>query len=521
MDPALPYPSRRMPVGADNLVATSQPLAAQAGLDAMRAGGNAADAALAAAIALTVVEPTSNGIGADAFALVHDGRTLTGLNASGRAPAAWQRDWFRNYDAMPLFGWDTVTVPGAVSAWVALSERYGKLPFERLFDAAIRYAEDGFLVGTRTAWHWQHDPPKFYTDYPDFADHFLPAPAPGERKRLPDSARTLADIAATRGESFYRGALAEKMAAAAAQAGAGLAAADLADHQCEWVAPICQPYREVELHEIPPNGQGLAALIALGILQHFEPPPLDSADSVHLQIEAMKIALRAAADHISDPDTMQLTVADLLDPTSLARIAAGITQRAAVLPPAALPASPDTVYLTTADADGMMVSFIQSNFHGFGSGIVIPGTGIAMQNRGAGFTLERGHPNEVGPRKRPFHTIIPAFLTRDGEPLASFGVMGGPMQAQGHVQMVVRLVDHDQNPQAASDAPRWQVLDDFSVLLEPGFPADVATELAARGHAVDFADSERAFGGAQLIVRTAHGYLGASDHRKEGQAAGF
>ena len=521
MNPDLPYPARRMPVGADNLVATSQPLAAQAGVDALRRGGNAADAALAAAITLTVVEPTSNGIGSDAFALVHDGKKLYGLNASGRAPQGWSEDYFSAYDDMPLFGWDAVTVPGAVSAWVAVSERFGKLPFETLFEHAVRYAREGFIVGTRTAWHWQHDPVAHYQDYPDFAAHFLPAPGAGARARLPDAATTLEEIASTRGESFYRGRLAERIADAAASSGAVLSLDDLNAHRCDWVEPIGQRYRDVTLHEIPPNGQGLAALIALGILAHFEPPPLDSADSVHLQIEAMKIALRAAADHIADVDTMRLTPAELLDVTSLAKTAAGISNRAAPLPPASLPASADTVYLTAADQSGMMVSFIQSNFYGFGSGIVIPGTGIAMQNRGAGFSLEPGHANVVAPGKHPFHTIIPAFLTRNGDAYASFGVMGGPMQAQGHVQMVVRMVDHGQNPQAASDAPRWQVMDDFSVLLEPGFPKTVADNLAGRGHDIKYAESERPFGGAQLIVKTEAGYIGGSDHRKEGQVAGF
>ena len=298
-------------------------------------------------------------------------------------------------------------------------------------------------------------------------------------------------------------------------------ATDLETHRSEWVTPIAQHYRDATLHEIPPNGQGLAALIALGVLNHFDAPPLDSADSVHLQIEAMKLALRAAADHIADPAAMTVSTEALLDPTSLARAAAAITEQASPLPPASLPCGPDTVYLSAADQDGMMVSFIQSNFFGFGSGIVVPGTGIALQNRGWGFSLEPGHPNEVGPCKRPFHTIIPGFITRDGQPLASFGVMGGPMQAQGHVQMMVRLIDHAQNPQAASDAPRWQVMDDFSVHLEPGFDADVAADLAARGHQIEWQDNERAFGGAQLIVRTDDGYIGGSDHRKEGHAAGF
>ncbi len=515
-----PYPSVRSPVCAANVVATSQPLAVQAGLDALRRGGNAVDAALATAIALTVVEPTNNGVGGDAFAILWDGERLVGLNASGRAPAGWTLDRFAGRKSMPLTGWDAVTVPGAVSAWVALSGRFGHLPFERLFDAAVGYAEDGFQVGPKTAWYWRQAANTF-GKFPDFADHFLPAPAAGERFRRPELAASLREIAATKGESFYRGALAERIGAAAAAAGGALCKADLESHQADWVEPIGQDYRQVTLHELPPNGQGLAAQIALGLLAHRERAPLDSAQGAHLEIEAMKIAIRAAFDHFADPEAMRISVAELLDENALARLAAGITDRASALPPAALPTSQDTVYLTAADASGMMVSFIQSNYHGFGSGIVIPGTGIAMQNRGAGFVLDPDHPNCVAPGKRPYHTIIPGFVTGGGEPLASFGVMGGHMQHQGHVQMVRRLFDHEQNPQAATDAPRWHVYPDFSVGVEPGFDPSVAEELSARGHRVRTEPREFVFGGAQLIVRTEHGYVSGSDHRKEGLAAGF
>ena len=515
-----PYPSARAPVCAANLVATSQPLAVQAGLEALRRGGNAVDAALAAAIALTVVEPANNGVGGDAFAIVWDGQRLIGLNGSGRSPAGWTQDRFAGRKSMPLTGWDAVTVPSAVSAWVALSERLGRLPFPRLFDAAIHYAEEGFQVGPKTARHWAQAA-KTLGKFPDFADHFLPAPAAGERFRRPELAASLREIAQTQGESFYRGALAERIDAAAATAGGALRKADLEGHQADWVAPIGQDYRQVRLHELPPNGQGLAAQIALGLLAHRERAPLDSAQGAHLEIEAMKIAIRAAFDHFADPEAMRIDPSELLDAGSLARAAAGITDRAAALPPTALPTSRDTVYLTAADDAGMMVSFIQSNYYGFGSGIVIPGTGIAMQNRGAGFALDPSHPNCVAPRKRPYHTIIPGFVTGGGAPLASFGVMGGHMQHQGHVQMVRRLFDHGQNPQAASDAPRWHVHPDFSVGLETGFDPRVAEALAARGHPVRFDSRESDFGGAQLIVKTAHGYVGGSDHRKEGLAAGF
>ncbi|MEE2783323.1 MAG: gamma-glutamyltransferase family protein [Pseudomonadota bacterium] len=517
---AQPYVSARSPVAADNLVATSQPLAVTAGLNAIRQGGNAVDAALASAITLTVVEPNNNGIGSDAFCILWDGKEIVGLNASGCSPRGWTRDRFAGLSSMPSLGWDAVTVPGCVSAWVALSRRYGQLPFAALFETAIHYAEEGFLVGPKSAYYWKLLEP-MYAEFPDFAEHFLPAPQAGARFRRPDLARTLRLIAQSEGEAFYRGELAHAIDAASRAQGGALRLEDLAAHEPMWVEPTRQNYNGVTLHEIPPNGQGLAAQIALGILQHLSPEAVDSAAWVHQQVEAMKIAIRAAFDHFADPRAMTLDPEALLEPGMLARAAAAISDKAAPLPPRQLPASKDTVYLTSADKDGMMVSYIQSNYMAFGSGIVIPGTGIAMQNRGSGFVLEPGHPNEVGPGKRPFHTIIPGFVTRDGAPLMSFGVMGGHMQHQGHVQMVTRMFDHGQNPQAASDAPRWHVYPDFSLGLETGFSRAVLDDLAARGHVVSFDDAQHTFGGAQLILKTDEGYVGGSDHRKEGLVAGF
>ncbi len=524
MDWQQPYPSNRSPVCAGNLVASSQPLAVQAGLEALSRGGNAIDAALATAITLTVVEPNNNGLGSDAFCILWDGTQLTGLNASGRSPRAWTRERFTGLQQMPELGWESVTVPGAVSAWVALSDRYGKLPFAQLFERAIGYAEDGFQIGPKTAFYWKLAE-RTYGDFADFRAHFLHAPDAGSRVRRPDLARSLRLIAESRGEAFYRGELAERMAVSAAQANGALTLEDLDTHSADWVTPIAQPYRQVALHEIPPNGQGLAAQIALGILRHREVADLDSAEWFHLQIEAMKIAIRAAFDHFADPRAMRVSPEALLEEGMLARLAAGIGANATRLPPGKLPvelpAGSDTVYLASADANGMMVSFIQSNYQGFGSGIVIPGTGIAMQNRGSGFSLDPDHPNCVGPGKRPYHTIIPGFVTEAGAPRLAFGVMGGHMQHQGHVQMVGRIFDHQQNPQAASDAPRWHIYPDFSVGVEPGFSESVATELRARGHAVRSEPLEHVFGGAQLILRTEDGYVAGSDHRKEGQAAGF
>ena len=527
-DWTFPHSSRRAPVLARNVVATSQPLAANAGLEMLRQGGNAVDAALAAAIALTVVEPCSNGVGSDAFAIVWDGVELRGLNASGRSPAAWTPERFAGRDAMPRQGWDSVTVPGAVSAWAALSRRFGKMRFEDLFAPAIRYARHGFHVGHISAHLWARAA-NIYAAHEDFQAHFLPggrAPRAGEIFVNGDLADTLEQIAQSKGEAFYRGALAERIEAAAKAQGGALRASDLAAHEAEWTPPIVQPYRGVELAEIPPNGQGLAAQIALAILERLDVQRFaaGSGDWTHLQIEAMKIAIRAAFDHFADPRAMRVPPEALLEPGAIERAAASIGPRVSALPPVALPVSEDTVYLAAADEDGMMVSMIQSNYMGFGSGIVVPGTGIAMQNRGAGFSLAPGHPNQVGPEKRPYHTIIPGFVTRSGQPLMAFGVMGGHMQHQGHVQMVTRIFDHGENPQAASDAPRWQVTPDFRVLLETGFDAAAALDLADRGHAVEIVadDGVFGFGGAQLVHRLPEGgYCAASDHRKEGAAVGF
>ena len=521
-----PYPSQRMPVLAKNVVATSQPLAAQAGLSMLARGGNAVDAGLAAAITLAVVEPTSNGIGSDAFAILWDGQRLVGLNASGRSPAGWTQERFAGRKAMPTLGWDSVTVPGCVSAWVALSRRYGKLPFEALFEPAIRYARESFMVSPITAMSWARQAPSF-KDMSEFCWTFLPkdrAPYPGERFYCPQQAETLEDIAATKGESFYRGALAERIALASRSDEGAMTAEDLAQHKCDWVDPISVEYRGYRLHEMPPNGQGIAALIALGILRHHDVAsfPPDSADSLHLQLEAMKLAFADTWRHVTDPAAMEVTPAQMLDDAYLASRAKAIDMKRASDPVAGIPKGGGTIYLTAADERGMMLSFIQSNYMGFGSGVVVPGTGISLQNRGAGFTLKRGHPNDVGPRKRPFQTIIPGFLTRDGQPVMSFGVMGGNMQPQGHLQMIVRLVDYNQNPQACSDAPRWIVNPDFTVSVEDAVPGTVKEELARRGHRIVPSDRPQfGFGGAQLIHRLDDGYCAASDHRKDGCAIGY
>lgn len=522
----LPYSSRRSPVLAGNIVSTSQPLAAQAGLRMLLEGGSAADAAVAAAIALTVVEPVMNGIGSDAFALIWDADSLNGLNASGRAPGAWSPARFAGRNAMPTEGWDSVTVPGAVSAWAALSRKFGKLPFERLFEPAIEYARRGFLVSPVIARQWQAQVPRLASQ-PGFAEAFLRggrAPQIGELFRFPEQARTLEEIAASGGESFYRGALAEKIAGFSAANGGVLTGEDLAAHQADWVEPAGQRYRGCRVHEIPPNGQGIAALIALGILEHFDLRSLapDSADSLHLQAEAMKLAFADAYRYLADARAMEIPWSSLLDSAYLESRARLIDRDGARQSSFGMPPPSGTVYLAAADANGMMVSYIQSNYMGFGSGIVVPGTGISLQNRGACFSLQPDHPNLVGGGKRPFHTIIPAFLTRDDKPVMSFGVMGGDMQPQGHVQMVVRLLDYRQNPQAAADAPRWKLTKNNGLLLERAVPEETARELARRGHRVERAAiGSMEFGAAQLIYRLDDGYFAASEPRRDGQAVGF
>ena len=523
----LPYPSRRVPVLARNVVATSQPLAAQAGLRMLLAGGNAADAAVAAAIALTVVEPTGNGLGSDAFAILWDGEALHGLNASGRSPAGWTPDRFAGRTAMPFTGWDSVTVPGAVSAWVQVSRRFGRLPFADLFAPAVDYAERGFLLSPTIARLWERGGAQLAAE-PGFAQTFLPdgrAPRAGELFRNPDLAASLGAIAETGGEAFYRGALADRITTDAARHGAALTAEDLAAHAPDWCGTLSQRFGGHDIHEIPPNGQGIVALIALGLLAHTDAAGMapDDPRALHLQIEALKLAFADADRFVADPAFMATRPDDLLDPGYLADRARLIDPDRAQVATAGAPRRGGTVYLAAADEAGMMVSFIQSNYAGFGSGVVVPGTGIHLQNRGAGFTLERGHPNEVGPRKRPFHTIIPGFAMKDGAPEMSFGVMGGPMQSQGHVQMVMRCLVAGQNPQAASDAPRWRFVAGREVAVETALPAATVEALSAMGHDIRLEPPDNAFGfgGAQLIRRTPGGYVAGSDHRKDGCAAGY
>jgi gamma-glutamyltranspeptidase/glutathione hydrolase len=518
-----PYRSQRTPVFGRQVVATSSPAAAQVGLRVMERGGNAVDAAVAVAAVLSVVEPTMNGVGGDLFALVWDGAALHALNASGRSPKAWSLERFAARGAIPELGWESVTVPGAPSGWVALEQRFGSLPLSSLLEPAIHYAREGYVVLPKMAKLWA-DAALRFAEFPEWVRTFLPAgraPLAGEVFRLPELGDTLEQIGETRGAALYGGALGERLVRAASAAGGALTLADLAEHRPEFVEPIGVDFHGLSVFEPPPNGQGLAALIALGILRHL---PLDALgpehpDAVHFQIEAMKLAFADCQRHVADPKRMRITPAELLSDARLGRLAEVVRGRARAPLPGPRP-DHGTVYATLGDRDGRMVSLIQSNYMGFGSGVVIPGTGISLQNRGVGFSLEPGHPNVVAGGARPYHTIMPGMLIRDGAALMSFGVMGGHMQPQGHVQMVLRVALFGQNPQAACDAPRWYVAPDGRIGLEPELQASVGANLAARGHVLLDAPPTALFGGAQAIWKMDSCYCAGSDPRKDGQAVG-
>ena len=534
-----PYASTRLPLFARNVVSTSHPLAAQAGLRMLLQGGNAVDAAIAAAAALTITEPVSNGLGSDAFCILWDGQQLHGLNASGPAPMAWTPDYFHRKhgtDALtpPKRGLDSVTVPGAVAGWVALSERFGQLPFADLIAPAIELAERGYAVPVVVQQKWAAAPPELQS-LPGFSEAFLPwgrAPQVGELFRFPAAAKGLRAIAESKGEAFYRGPIAQALARFSAEQGGALTEADLATYRPEWVTPIAQDYRGHTLHEIPPNGQGIAALVALGILSNFDLAAMkvDSVAAQHLQIEAMKLAFVDVYRYVAEPGAMDVTPAQMLDPAYLRERAKLIDMQRAQDFGAGNPARGGTVYLTAADERGMMVSFIQSNYMGFGSGAVEPTFGISLQNRGHGFNLGTGPgrntANLVAPGKRPFHTIIPAFLTKDGQPVMSYGVMGANMQPQGHMQTLVRLLDHGQSLQAACDAPRWRFDAGLHINVESAMDPATVQGLKDLGHQTRLIDDPyQDFGAGQFIWRLgdpgSEGYVAASDPRRDGAAVGF
>ncbi len=533
-----PYPSTRLPLFARNVVSTSHPLGAQAGLRMLLKGGNAVDAAIAAAAAMTIVEPVSNGLGSDAFCILWDGKELHGLNASGRAPQSWTPDYFkRKYgvdtQTPPKRGMDAVTVPGAVGGWVALSERFGRLPFADLMEPAIDIAERGYLLSPVVQQKWAAATHELQS-LPGFAGAFLPwgrAPRVGELFQFKAAARALRAIAESKGAAYYGGAIAQAIEKFSAQNGGSITARDFEHYRPEWVQPIAKDYRGYTLHEIPPNGQGIAALMALGILDKFDVAglPVDGVDSQHLQIEAMKLAFADVYKYVAEPSSMEVTPAQMLDDAYLTSRAKLIDMKKAQDFKAGSPNDPHrrggTIYLTAADEDGMMVSFIQSNYMGFGSGCVEPEFGISLQNRGHGFSLQPGA-NQVAPGKRPFHTIIPAFVTKDGQPVMSYGVMGANMQPQGHMQTLVRMLDYGQSPQTACCAPRWRYNAGLEINVEATMNKQAVQGLAERGHRVEVInDSYQDFGAGQFIWRAGNpkveGYVAASDARRDGQAVGF
>jgi len=523
----LTYPSQRQLVFGREMVATSQPLASEAGLAILRAGGSAVDAAIAAAATLTVTEPTTNGLGGDAFAIVWDGSRLHAANGSGRSPAAFTRASLTD-NRMPTEGWVPTTVPGQIALWADMHARFGRLAFADLLRSASEIAREGFHVAPLTAQLWSRAAAAYAkrSNMDAWRSTFLVNGAPpfaGQRVRLPDHARTLDAIAASGGADFYRGDLAARIDRASSGAGGFLRSSDLAEHITEWGETISIPYRGLRLHEVGGNNQGIAALIAVGILAHLDLAAADPdcADNVHASLEAVKLGFADAHAHVADPRFMRTDAATLLAPDRLRELAARITPSRAQDFCADSPRPGGTVYLCAADSRGQMVSLIQSNYTGFGSGVVIPETGIAMQNRGACFTLVAGHPNEAAPSKRPYHTIMPGFITRSGPtgdvPAMAFGVMGGFMQPQGHVQVLTRMADHKQNPQTALDAPRWQWMRGLDVQMEPHWPEATIQSLRERGHRISIAGERSvAFGRGQAILVVEDGFAGASDLRADG-----
>ncbi len=539
----LPHASRSEVIAPHGIAATSQPLATQVALDILKAGGTAVDAAIAANAALGLMEPTGCGIGGDLFAIVWDAenRQLAGLNASGRAPALMTIEYFREQgmDAVPPLGPLPVSVPGAVDGWYELHGRYGRLPMDEILAPAIRYAREGFPVSEVIAYYMARNKP-YVAKYPGFADTYMPGgdtPKKGEIFRNPRLAKTYEMIAEGGRDVFYRGKIAKVIDAFMKKQGGLLRYEDLANHRSEWVDPVSTNYRGWDVYELPPSGQGIAALQILNILEAYEIGSMGfgSAEYIHLFVEAKKLAYEDRARYYADMDFTDVPVEVLISKDyAAARRELISTKHAAKSLPAgdAKLEEGDTIYLTVADKEGNMVSLIQSNFRGMGSGMIPGDLGFMLQDRAELFSLETDHANALQPGKRPFHTIIPAFVMKDGEPLMSFGVMGGAMQPQGHVQIIVNMLDFGMNLQEAGDAARVRhggssqptgerMTDGGTLYLERGFSEKTRSALEGLGHKLG--DSDGSFGGYQAILRdSVQGvYYGASEVRKDGQAAGY
>lgn len=527
------YPSQRNVVyGRKGMVATSQPLAAEAGLEMLKKGGNAIDAAIATAACLTVVEPTSNGIGSDCFAILSVKGKMYGLNGSGSAPKAISIESLREAghkgEQLPEVGMEPVTVPGAPGGWAELSRKFGKLPLTEVLAPAIEYAENGFPLSPTLAKNWEIAYKKYKEMlkgemFEPWFQTFAPsgrAPRAGEMWSSKDHARTLKLIAETEARAFYEGELAEKIDAFFKKHGGYLRKEDLAAYRPEWVTPIRINYRGYDVWEIPPNGSGVIALEALNILKGFDFVEKESVDTYHKQIEAMKLAFADGMTFVADPTKMTIPVESLLSDEYAAERRALIGEEALDPAPGKLPRG-GTVYVAAADGEGNMISFIQSNYMGFGSAIVVPETGIAMQNRGHNFSLDPNHCNALEGGKRTYHTILPGFLTKDGIPVGPFGVMGGFMQPQGHVQVMMNTIDFGLNPQQALDAPRWMWVKGKTVRIERGIPAHIAIELQKRGHDIVISVDNNLFGRGQIIWRDPEtGVLvGGTESRTDGHIA--
>ena len=528
------FHSRRSNVIArQGMVATSQPLAAQSGLEILKRGGNAVDAAIATAATLCVTEPGSTGVGGDAFALIWkaDERRLYGLNASGPAPVRMKAEMVRGlgYEEMPELGGLPVTVPGSLRGWQLALERFGSMDVDSLLGRAIQYASQGFPVSQRIARAWARGTDKLSLN-PDSRRVWLPqgqAPNAAEIFRNRELAETLRTVAEQGFDAFYKGDIARQIVDCVQAAGGCLQVEDMATYEAEWVEPIRLDYGNgITFYEIPPNGQGLTALLALNIVQGFDLEALGygTADYYHVLIEAMKLAFADASVFIADPRQAKIPVAALLSERYAANRRSLIDGEMASVASAGRPQQHgDTVYLTVADGDGNMVSWIQSLYMGFGSGLTAGTTGVLLQNRGANFSLQSGHPNEVAPGKRPYHTIIPGFITRDNRAWCSYGVMGGFMQPQGHLQVGINLVDFGMDPQTALDAPRFNWLKEKEVALEAAIDDLIGIELARRGHLLSARNAAVQYGGGQIIIRDWESgvLIGGSEPRKDGMAVGW
>ncbi len=523
--------NRRVVFGKNGMVATSQNLAAGAGMKMLQMGGNAIDAVVAMASCLTVVEPCSTSLGSDAFSIIYYKGKMYGMNSSGYSPYEISADKLRNkgLSEMPEYGPIPVTVPGAVKSWCELNKRFGKLSLKTVLEPAIQYAKEGYVLTPVIAKLWEEACEKFKErkDIPGIETWFDTycingeIPKCGDIVKLPYHASTLEKIASDHGESFYHGEIAERIEKYVKSIGGYLSFKDMDDYELKWVDPISVNYRGYKLWELPPNGQGIVALMALNVLNGFDFKEKD-ADAVHKQIEAIKIAFSDAKKYVADDRYMDVTCDELLSPEYARKQRERIGSTSQIYTPGN-PKESNTVYMCAADAEGNMVSFIQSSYSDFGSGIVVPQTGIALQNRGYCFNLEEGHANCVGPHKRPYHTIIPGFVTGiNDEIIGPLGVMGGFMQPQGHVQLMMDMCDFGMDIQQAIDEPRWQWIKDNNIILESRFEEAVYNDLKNRGHNVEYTNRFYDFGRAQSIFRLDNSaYVGGSESRTDGVVLGM